>query len=122
MIPHRTSRQIARIVAVGLVVFVVTFAIVRSQHSEQAVVLAPVEHDDAQIHVQELARCRTITSEETAALETCRRVWAENRRQFFGSARLPQSSINPVANVPATPMKNQDRILPRVVPQQGEAR
>ena len=122
MMPHRTSRQIARIVAAGLVVFVVTFAIVRSQQSEQPVVVAPLEHDDTEIHVQELARCRMITSEETAALETCRRVWAENRRQFFGSARLLQPSIDPVPNVHATPMKNQDRILPRVVPQQGEAR
>jgi conjugative transfer region protein TrbK len=122
MMPHRTSRQIARIAAVGLVAFVVTFAIVRSRHSEQAAVPAPPEHEDAEAHIQELARCRTITSEETAALDTCRRLWAENRRQFFGSARLPQSSINPVPNAPATPMKNQDRVSPPVAPQEGEAR
>ena len=121
--PHLTPRQLARIAAVGLVVLIVALTIVRSRHSEQAVVLAPLEHRDAETLVEELARCRTITSDETAALETCRRAWAENRRQFFGSARPPQSPTDPVLNAPAAPVKNQDRVLPREVePQQGEAR
>jgi conjugative transfer region protein TrbK len=123
MMPHLTPRQLARIAAVGLVVLIVALTIVRSRHSEQAVVQAPLEHGDAAALGQELARCRTITSDETAALETCRRAWAENRRQFFGSARPPQSSTDPVLNVPVAPAKNQDRVLPREVePQQGEAR
>jgi conjugative transfer region protein TrbK len=123
MMPHLTPRQFARIAAVGLVVLIVALTIVRTRHSEQAVVLVPVEHGDAAALVQELARCRTITSNETAALETCRRAWAENRRQFFGSARPPQSPTDPVLNAPAAPVKNQDRVVPREVePQQGEAR
>jgi conjugative transfer region protein TrbK len=123
MMPHLTPRQLARVAAVGIVVLVVALTIVRSRHSEHAVVLAPLEQGDAEVLVQELARCRTITSDEAAALETCRRVWAENRRQFFGSARPPQSPIDPVLNTPAATVNNQDRVLPREVePQQGEAR
>jgi conjugative transfer region protein TrbK len=123
MMPHLTPRQLARIAAVGFVVLIVALTIVRSQHSEQAVVLAPLEHGDTDGLVQEIARCRTITSDETAALETCRRAWAENRRQFFGSARLPQSPIDPALNEPAAAVKSQDRVLPREVePQHGEAR
>jgi conjugative transfer region protein TrbK len=123
MMPYLTPRQLARIAAVGLVVLIVTLTIVRSRHSEQAVVLAPPEPGDAQALAQELARCRTITSDEAAALETCRRAWAENRRQFFGATRPPQSPIAPILNAPAAPAKNQDRVLPREVePQQGEAR
>jgi conjugative transfer region protein TrbK len=123
MMPHLTPRQLARIAAVGFVVLIVALTIVRSQHSERAVVLAPLEHGDQQGLVQELARCRTITSDEAAALETCRRVWAENRRQFFEGGRPPQSPIDPVLNAPAAPAKSQDRLLPREVEhQQGEAR
>jgi conjugative transfer region protein TrbK len=122
MMPHLTPRQLARIAAVGLLVLVVALTIVRRRHSEPAVVLAALAHGDAEALVQDLARCRTITSDETAALETCRRAWAENRRQFFGSARPPQSPIAPILNAPAAPVKNQDRVLPREVgPQQGEA-
>jgi conjugative transfer region protein TrbK len=123
MIPHLTPRQFVRIAAVGLVVLIVALTIVRNRHSEQALVLAPLEHSDAAALVQELARCRTITSDEAAALETCRRVWADNRRQFFGAGRPPQSSIDPVLNTPAAMVKNQDRVLPREVePQKSEAR
>jgi conjugative transfer region protein TrbK len=120
MMPHLTPRQLARIAAVGFVVLIVALTIVQSQHSEHAV-LMPLEHRDAETLVEELARCRTITSDETAALETCRRAWAENRRQFFGETKPPQSSIDPVLS--AAPVKNQDRVLPRgAEPQQGEAR
>lgn len=123
MMSHLTPRQLARIAAVGFVVLIVAITIVRSRHSEQPLVLTPLEHRDADTLVEELARCRTISSDETGALETCRRAWAENRRQFFGTARSPQSSINPALNAPAAPVKNQDRVLPREVePQQGEAR
>jgi conjugative transfer region protein TrbK len=122
MMLHLRHRQFARIAAVGLVVLIVALTIVRSRHSEQAVVLAPFDHGDASAVVQELARCRTITSDETVALETCRRAWAENRRQFFGSARLPQSQIDPTLSAPAAPVKSQDRVLPREVePQHREA-
>ena len=31
----------------------------------------------------DLARCRDITAAQLAADDTCRRVWAENRRRFF---------------------------------------
>jgi conjugative transfer region protein TrbK len=31
----------------------------------------------------ELARCRTITPEQNASDDTCRRVWAESRRRVF---------------------------------------
>jgi conjugative transfer region protein TrbK len=123
MMPHLTPHQLARIAAIVVVVLIVALTMVRSRNSEHAVVPAPLERGDAETLVEELARCRTITSDETAALEACRRTWAENRRQFFGLARPPQSSIDPVLNAPAAPVKNQDRVLPREVePQQGEAR
>jgi conjugative transfer region protein TrbK len=123
MTPHLTPRQLTRTAAIGFVMLIVALTIVRSRHSEQAIALAASEHADAPALIQELARCRTITSDETVALETCRRAWAENRRQFFGSARPARSPTDPVLNAPAAPVKNQDRVMPREVePQQDEAR
>jgi conjugative transfer region protein TrbK len=123
MMPNLTPLQFARMAVVGVIVLIVASTIVGSRHSEDAVVLAPLAHGEADALVRELARCRTVTSDETAALETCRRAWAENRRQFFGVARLPQSAIDPVLNTPAAPAKNQDRVSPpKVEQQQGEAR
>ena len=123
MMLYLTPRQLARIAAVGFVALIVALTIVRSRHSEQGVVLAPLEHGDDQVLVQELARCRTITSDEAAALATCRHIWAENRRQFFGSATSPQSPADPVLKALAAPVKNQDRVVPRELdPQHGEAR
>lgn len=31
-----------------------------------------------------LTRCQTVKPEQTATYEYCRRIWAENRRRFFG--------------------------------------
>ena len=122
MMSYLAPRLLARIAAVGLVVLIVALTIVQSRHSEQPIVLAPLEHGDAAALVQELSLCRTITSDETTALDTCRRAWAESRRQFFGSARPPQSPTDPVLKGPAAPVMNQDRVVPREAgPQQGEA-
>ncbi|ANW00839.1 putative entry exclusion protein TrbK-alt [Bradyrhizobium icense] len=37
-----------------------------------------------------LERCRTVTSEQTAELEECRRMWTENRRRFLGQKKAPK--------------------------------
>jgi len=67
----------------------------------------------------ELARCRTITPEQNASDDTCRRAWVESRRRFFA-----RSSPRPM-NDPATavPGKDQDRLPSTgVQPERGEAR
>lgn len=43
----------------------------------------------------DLTRCRTVTSEHSPAYQDCQRIWAENRRRFFGQGA---SSIGPAAN------------------------
>ncbi|WP_442894398.1 putative entry exclusion protein TrbK-alt [Bradyrhizobium sp. AZCC 1708] len=35
----------------------------------------------------ELDRCRTVTPEQVADIQECRRVWAENRRRFLGQRK-----------------------------------
>jgi conjugative transfer region protein TrbK len=70
----------------------------------------------------ELARCRTITPEQNASDDTCRRVWAGGRRRFFArSSPRPNAAANDPAK--AVRGKDQDR-LPSdgVQPERGEAR
>jgi len=57
----------------------------------------------------ELARCRTITPEQNAADDSCRRAWAESRRRFFAPS---SSRSNTMTNDPAAaaPSKDQDRL------------
>lgn len=43
----------------------------------------------------DLTHCRTVTSEHSPAYQDCQRIWAENRRRFFGPG---MSSISPAAN------------------------
>ncbi|WP_442895549.1 putative entry exclusion protein TrbK-alt [Bradyrhizobium sp. AZCC 1719] len=56
----------------------------------------------------ELERCRTVTSEQVADIQECRRVWAENRRRFLGQRKAPgapsidaQSSTTGPSSVPS---------------------
>jgi conjugative transfer region protein TrbK len=37
----------------------------------------------------DLARCRSVSSEDTADYQRCKRVWDENRRRFFGKKDGP---------------------------------
>jgi conjugative transfer region protein TrbK len=60
-----------------------------------------------------LARCRTVTPEQTATYDHCRQIWAENRRRFFGqkgSATDPAGSDAPSSQPSGLPPKDQSRM------------
>ncbi|MGD9920860.1 MAG: putative entry exclusion protein TrbK-alt [Pseudorhodoplanes sp.] len=57
----------------------------------------------------ELSRCRAVLSAD----DTCRHIWAENRRRFF----TPRA---PVARTTDTPTKAQDRIPTSVTPHSSD--
>ena len=121
MNPYLTSRQLARVAAIIFVVVAITVAVVQSRRSEDATVLTPLERGEADALVSELARCRTITADDTAVLESCRRIWAENRQHFFLSTKSPPSPAAPAPDAPAVAVKGQDRAPPNGV-DQGRAR
>jgi conjugative transfer region protein TrbK len=54
-----------------------------------------------------VARCRTVTPEQTATYDYCRRIWAENRRRFFGSTK---STAAPAFQSSELPPKDQSRM------------
>jgi conjugative transfer region protein TrbK len=110
MSPYLTSQQFLRAAAVGFVTLVAVLAVIQSRHGEDAAVPAPVDRGQRDALLGELSRCRTITPDDTAGLDACRRKWAENRQHFFVSTRSPQLPAPPVANEPGAPMKSQDRV------------
>ncbi|WP_234685206.1 putative entry exclusion protein TrbK-alt [Bradyrhizobium monzae] len=49
----------------------------------------------------DLTRCRTVTSEHSPAYQDCQRIWAENRRRFFGQGvSATGSAVNDRASSP----------------------
>ena len=118
MSSYLTSQQFLRIAAVVFVMLAAAVAVVQGRRGEDAAVPTPVERGEANAPVSELARCRAITPDDTAGLNACRRIWAENRQHFFASTKSRQLP-DPPANAPAGLMKSQDRILPGEIEQNG---
>jgi conjugative transfer region protein TrbK len=112
-----TSQQFLRIAAVIFVALAAAAAVIQSRSGEDAAVLMPLERGDADALVSELARCRTITPDDTAVLESCRRIWAENRQHFFLSSKSPQLPAALAPGAPAVLVKGQDRVPPSGVDQ-----
>jgi conjugative transfer region protein TrbK len=118
MSSYLTSQQFVRVAAVVFVTLAAAVAVIQSRRGGEAAVLAPLEPGEADALVNELARCRTVTSDDAIVLDACRRLWAENRQHFFASTKSRQLP-DPPANAPAGLMKSQDRILPGEIEQNG---
>lgn len=121
MSSYLTSQQFVRVGAVVIVALAAAVAVIQSRRVEDAAVLSPLERGDGDALVSERARCRTITPDDTAVLESCRRIWAENRQHFFQSTKSPPRPAAPALDAPAVPVKGQDRVPPYGV-DQGRAR
>jgi conjugative transfer region protein TrbK len=103
-----------RVAAVAFVMLAAALAVIQSRRGDDAAVLAPVERGEADPLVAELARCRTITPDDTTGLDACRRIWAENRQRFFVSTKSTQFPVPPAAAPPVL-MKSQERVSPQEV-------
>jgi conjugative transfer region protein TrbK len=82
-------RSFVRFTAIAVVVAAVIIAIGEATRTDDAgrdVAPAAMKNDPLAV---DLARCRDITAEQLAADDTCRRVWAENRRRFFAPSNKP---------------------------------
>ena len=116
---YLTPRQFAWAAAIAFDVLIVAAALIQGRRSEDSPVLTPLGHGDADALVSEIARCRTITPDDTAVLEACRRIWAENRQHFFASTKSPQLTTTWAPNASTRPVKSQDRGPPYGVEQGG---
>jgi conjugative transfer region protein TrbK len=76
----RAFKALSLVMAIG--VLVVTACTIQLRGGEEA--SAPPTAGQTTGDGSDLARCRSVTSEGTASYQHCQKVWAENRRRFFG--------------------------------------
>lgn len=123
MSQYLSPRQFLRIAAVSFVTLIVVLAIIQSRRGNEAGVFAPLGPKEDDALAAELARCRSVTLDQPASLENCRRLWADNRRQFFTPTKAQPSAAEPLPNSVTTLGKIQDRRLPDTAEHQhGEVR
>src|SRR6266851_756122 len=92
--------RLSMVAGVAVMVLVVAACAIKLRDDEeQASSASPVSEDPNPL-AAELARCRSVTSEQKDALEKCRRVWAEQRRQFLGQSKPPTPTSHPDDSAP----------------------
>ncbi|KRQ16258.1 putative entry exclusion protein TrbK-alt [Bradyrhizobium manausense] len=97
--------RIPMLLAVALAILVgVACAIRLRGDQDQAQPEASTTQGSSEATASKLEQCRTVEYEQTDALLACRKLWAEKRREFFGSgrgsSRSPISETNPDASSP----------------------
>lgn len=77
----RAFKALSLVATIG--VLVVTACTIQLRGGDEA---SPPQKTEQTTDVDssDLARCRTVTSEDAAVYQHCQGVWAENRRRFFG--------------------------------------
>jgi len=118
MSQYLNPRQFLRIAAVGFIVVIVVLAIVQSRRDNDVGIIPLLGYQEADALVPELARCRAVTLDQAASLETCRRLWAENRRQFFAPTKAPLAAAEPNPNPSTASGPSQHRVSPGVAERQ----
>ncbi|MEH2595110.1 conjugative transfer region protein TrbK [Bradyrhizobium sp. AZCC 1577] len=93
-------------------VFVVAACTIQLRGGEEASA-PPKAEQTTDVDGSDLARCRSVTSEEAASYQHCQKVWAENRRRFFGK-RDGAASHDPVAGL--TPARKDQGRIPQGYP------
>jgi len=117
MSSYLIPEKVLRVAAVAFVMLAAAVSVIQARHGEDRVVLAPVGRGEADVPVSDLARCRAITPDDTAGLDACRRIWAENRHHFFVSTKSPQLPTPPAPSAPLGLLKSRHQGPPHEVDQ-----
>jgi conjugative transfer region protein TrbK len=112
MKPYLTPRQFTWIAAVAFVVWAIAVIVIQSRHDKNAVALTPTEPGKVNALESDLARCRTISLDDLGLLESCRQIWAENRKHFFLSTKSPHQIEEPAPDASVGAVKNWDGTPP----------
>src|SRR5260221_13691973 len=100
MIDTGPFKALSLLTTVGILV--VAACTIQLRSGEEASAPSKAEQP-TDVDSSDLARCRTVTSEDAAGYQHCQRVWAENRRRFFGSKDSVAASRRPDPAASLTP-------------------
>ena len=106
----RAFKALSLVVTLG--VLVVAACTIQLRGGEDAS-SAPKAEQTTDTDSPDLVRCRSVTSEDTTGYRNCQKIWAENRRRFFGrkDGVAVSGQGNPAAGVPPWP-KDQSLMPP----------
>jgi conjugative transfer region protein TrbK len=129
MIAHGRLDRLSIVAGVAVMVLVVGACAIKLRDDEEHASSASPASEDPNPLAAELARCRSVTPEQKDALEECRRVWAEQRRQFLGQSKNPSPTSHPDDHAPNIrfpapgPRKDESRLpqgRPSISPSESE--
>ncbi|PJG55213.1 hypothetical protein CVM73_11705 [Bradyrhizobium forestalis] len=109
MIDIRAFKALSMLTTIG--VLVVTACTIQLRGGDDSPPALPKAEQTTGATSSDLARCRSVTAEQTAGYQHCRQVWVENRRRFFGKkagAAIPGQEDSAAGLAPAP--KDQSRI------------
>jgi conjugative transfer region protein TrbK len=116
------------VAGVGAIVLVVAACAIKLRGDEDQISALPSAREVDPL-AAELERCRKVMPEQTDALELCRRIWAEQRRQFLGQSKPPSPTPHPDSRTPniglpaSEPQKDKSRLpqgWPSISPSESE--
>lgn len=110
-------RRFPLIAAIGLVVLSVAACAIQLRPSKENQP-SPTTSEESHPLAPKLESCLTVTPEQTATFEYCRRVWAENRRRFFSPQKKPSASgaAEPAQEPASEPARKYQSRLPNGYP------
>ena len=73
-----------QIAAIGFVVLTVAACAIQLDHHDEDQPPPPDTSEIKDTLAPKLEACLTVTPDQISTYEYCRRIWAENRRRFFG--------------------------------------
>jgi len=100
MTAHGRRDRLSIVAGVAVMVLVVAACAIKLRDDEQQASFASPVSENPNSLVTELARCRSVTPEQKDALEACRRIWAEQRRQFLRQSRPFSPTLHPLDSAP----------------------
>lgn len=91
------------VAAMALVLSVAACAIELRRGEDHASTASPTPQKADPLKAK-LDQCRTVTSDQAAALEECRRLWSQNRSRFLGRRHTDGTETDPGAESRRSPI------------------